>query len=106
MMNRRIRRLFAALCVFAMIVSAGAPALAAGDRSMQAMMEGNDPVDPTFDLMFLRPVGILGLVGGFTLFVVSSPILLITRPHEIGTPWRNLVVKPARYVWVDPLGQH
>lgn len=105
-MGRRIRKLFAALCVLALLVAAGSPAYAASNRSMSAMMEGTDPVSPTFDLLILRPVGMVGLVGGFSLFVISSPIMLITRPHEIGTPWNNMVVKPAQYVWSDPLGQH
>ena len=73
---------------------------------MQAMLEGTDPVSPTFDLLVLRPVGLVGLVGGFGLFVLSSPITLVTRPHEIGTPWDQMVVGPAKYVWADPLGQH
>lgn len=103
--GRRVRQLLGAFCVLALLVSAGAPAFAS-DRSMQAMMEGRDPVSPTFDLLVLRPVGMLGLVGGFGLFVVTSPITLITRPHEIGTPWERMVVQPARYVWMDELGQH
>jgi hypothetical protein len=32
--------------------------------------------------------------------------VLITRPHEIGIPFNDLVVRPAKYLWVDPLGGH
>jgi hypothetical protein len=45
-------------------------------------------------------------LGGICLFVVTTPITLITRPHEIGTPFKELVVRPAKYVWADPIGQH
>jgi hypothetical protein len=56
--------------------------------------------------MLLRPAGFVGLVVGTGLFVATLPIVLITRPHEVGTPFRELVAGPARYVWVDPLGGH
>jgi hypothetical protein len=32
--------------------------------------------------------------------------VLITRPHEIGRPFKQLVVRPAKYIWADPLGGH
>lgn len=106
MTGRRIRKFLAAFCVLAMLVAASTPAYASSNRSMSSMMAGTDPVSPTFDLLILRPVGLFGLAGGFTLFVISSPIMLMTRPHEIGTPWERMVLAPARYVWDDPLGQH
>jgi len=30
----------------------------------------------------------------------------ITRPTDIGKPWHELVVKPARFTWIDPIGSH
>ena len=106
MTGRRIRKLLAALCVLALLVAATTPAYASSNRSMSSMMDGTDPVSPTFDVLILRPVGLFGVVSGFCLFVISSPVMLMTRPHEIGTPWEKLVLGPARYVWNDPLGQH
>jgi hypothetical protein len=106
MTARRIRSFFAVLCVLALLVGASTPAFASSNRSMAAMMTGTDPVSPTFDLLVLRPLGLVGVVGGFGLFILSSPIVLITRPHEIGTPFKNLVIAPAKYVWADPLGEH
>lgn len=103
---RRIRKLLAALCVFALLVGVTAPVYASSNRSMSSMMEGTDPVSPAFDILILRPVGIFGAVTGLVLFAATSPIVLITRPHEIGTLWRKFVVGPAKYVWSDPIGQH
>jgi hypothetical protein len=40
------------------------------------------------------------------LFIVSVPLVAITRPHEIGEPFDALVVAPAKYIWVDPIGTH
>jgi hypothetical protein len=106
MTTRRTRRILAALCVFALLVAVTTPAYASTNRSMHAMMSGSDPVAPTMDLLILRPLGLFGLLGGICLFVVTTPITLITRPHEIGTPFKELVVRPAKYVWADPIGQH
>lgn len=58
------------------------------------------------DVMLLRPAGFVSLVIGTALFIGLAPIILITRPHEIGTPFKQLVVRPGKYIWVDPLGGH
>lgn len=58
------------------------------------------------DVMLLRPAGFLSLIVGTGLFLVLSPIVLVTRPQEIGIPFKQLVVRPAKYLWVDPIGGH
>jgi hypothetical protein len=58
------------------------------------------------DVMLLRPAGFISLVIGTVLFVGLAPIVLVTRPHEIGTQFKQLIVRPAKYIWVDPLGGH
>jgi glucose uptake protein GlcU len=58
------------------------------------------------DVLLLRPVGFISLIVGTGLFLITAPIVLITRPHEIGIPFNDLVVRPAKYLWVDPLGGH
>ena len=57
-------------------------------------------------VMLLRPVGFVSLVVGAGIFLLISPIILVTRPHEIGKPFDDLVGRPARYLWRDPLGGH
>jgi hypothetical protein len=64
----------------------------------------NAPV--AVDVILLRPAGFISLVVGTGLFLASAPIVLITRPHEIGRPFKQLVVRPAKYIWADPLGGH
>ena len=67
--------------------------------------EMSSPV--TFDLLFLRPVGLVSLVTGTALFIAPvMPLTLISRPGDIGKPAKVLVARPARYVFADPLGQH
>lgn len=62
---------------------------------------------PMFDLFILRPVGIVAGVLGTALFIAPvGPIVLMTRPTNIGRPFDKLVLAPGRYLFVDPLGQH
>lgn len=63
-------------------------------------------VQPGVDVLILRPLGLLATITGTALFVASAPFVLITRPTQIGVPFNYLVVRPARYTWVDPLGEH
>lgn len=58
------------------------------------------------DALFLRPAGFVGLVLGTGLFLAATPFVLITRPHEIGKPFEELVARPARFLWKDPIGGH
>lgn len=95
-----IRRMLAALVALVLLGAAASPA-AANYRTEE---EAGAPV--VFDSMFLRPLGYLSLGVGTGLFVVSLPIALMTRPQDIGQPWHILVVRPAKYIWMDPLGDH
>ncbi len=67
--------------------------------------ESTSPI--TFDLLFLRPVGLVSMFAGTALFLAPvTPLTLVSRPGDIGKPFNSMVVKPARYVFADPLGQH
>ena len=35
-----------------------------------------------------------------------APLALLSRPDGVGLAWDRLVLAPAKYVWVDPLGSH
>jgi hypothetical protein len=43
---------------------------------------------------------------GAATFCMVAPIVAITRPTDMGGPFRALVINPARYTWGDPLGTH
>lgn len=100
-MSNRLRRLAAVMAASLMFQAAFASTatatVAQGDAANAS---------PVVDVMILRPAGFLSLVVGTGLFVATAPIVLITRPHEIGKPFKQLVVRPAKYIWVDPLGGH
>lgn len=100
---RRAIALFAALCLLLLSV----PALAQdnGDTESPAS-SGQSSVDNAFDIGFdilvLRPLGVVGLAAGAVLFV---PAIIFSAPGGsegvkdsldifIETPWRDLVERP------------
>ena len=96
---RKILAVMAAVLLFSTVFSSTALG--------QTRSQGDAANAPAvIDVMLLRPAGFLSLVIGTALFVGLAPIVLVTRPHEIGTPFKQLVVRPAKYIWVDPLGGH
>ena len=97
---RRIVAMVAATLIFSMTISSTAKA--------QSYVEQGDASNApaVVDVLILRPAGFVSFAVGIVLFVVSSPIVLITRPHEIGTPFKQLVMRPAKYIWSDPIGGH
>lgn len=102
----RVRRFLAAACVLVLLTGVAAPAYSSSDTGRAMMMGGTDRVSPVVDVLLLRPVAMVTLIGGTAIFVASVPFIAITRPHEIGKPFDALVAKPARYIWMDPLGTH
>jgi len=67
--------------------------------------EKEDPsaVAMVADFVIVRPIAIVALVAGSALFVVSLPFSAIGR--NIKAAARSLVVKPAKYSFVRPLGE-
>ena len=59
-----------------------------------------------FDLMTRAVFGIPLTIIGAVAMVPVGFVTLITRPKEIQKPFDMLVMGPARYTWVDPLGEH
>jgi hypothetical protein len=114
-MINRLRSVTATICIFALLASVALPSLAAaeGGADMQSTYvvssetAANDLSSwPAFDVLFLRPLGFGALALGSVFFIVSVPLVLLTRPMEIGKPLDTFILQPARYVWVDPLGRH
>ena len=72
---------------------------------------GNEDVDErsvnvVFDALILRPIGLVVTGLGAVAYGLAAPIVAITRPKDILKPLEPLVLAPARYTFVDPIGQH
>ena len=101
-MSNRFRRILAVIAAVLLFSTVFSTSVAAQTRSQSDA--ANAPV--AVDVLLLRPAGFLSLIVGTSLFVLMAPIVLVTRPHEIGIPFKQLVVRPAKFLWVDPLGGH
>jgi len=106
MTAHRMRRPIAALCTILFVASAAGQALAFDDAFEAQLPDENATSSPVLDALILRPLGLVSLVGGVALFVPAAVLTAITRPTDIGKPFSLLVAEPAKYVWVDPLGEH
>ena len=86
---------------------AAAIALAAGPAGAVTYEDSFEQCNypKTFDLMVMRPVSLLTMIAGGTLFVPLAPVALITVPREIGTVWDRLVGGPARFAFDRRLGE-
>ena len=100
--TNRLPRMLAVLFTACLLTT---PALGAGDFEA-GFPEENATSHPAVDVLLLRPLGLVALASGVSLFIPAGAITLITRPAEIGEPYEWLVAGPARYVWKDPIGGH
>ncbi len=63
-------------------------------------------VNVVVDALILRPIGLVVTLGGAVVYGITAAIVGITRPKDIAKPLEPLVLAPARYTFVDPIGQH
>lgn len=107
MNENRIRRAVATLCTVVLILGLAGPAFAERPSEFESQLPPENATShPLTDLILLRPMGMLALASGASLFVPVGVVTMMTRPSEIGKPFNYLIVQPARYVWVDELGKH
>lgn len=109
-MLNRIRRITAAFCLVALVAGITLPLSASADESFinSSDTEANNMTSPVMlDLLVLRPIGLVTFCVSSVLFVAPViPLTLITRPTELAKPFKAMVIKPALFVWADPLGKH
>jgi len=71
----------------------------------QQYLEAEEPEggEMIFDLVIIRPVGIIATVVGSVAFVLSLPFSALGG--NVGTAGEKLVKAPARYTFTRPLGE-
>ncbi len=100
-MSGRIRGYVAALAVGAVLLGSAAPA-AAKEFATQDAHE----VPIVFDVIFMRPMGLAMTALGTVAWLLTTPVVALTRPTDVMKPFDILVIKPAMFTFADPLGQH
>jgi hypothetical protein len=103
-MSARTRRTLAALVALLMLSLSASASQAGSTRSGMGNKASQSPV--VFDVLILRPLGFVTLALGAGLFVISMPLVAVTRPQDIRKPYETFLVRPCRFLWKDDLGAH
>ena len=107
-MSPRIRVMLAALLATAVLVAGASPAVAYEPFAYEDVgIEGRTRETPVLlDAFFLRPMGLVLTGLGIVAFVPAAAFVGLTRPTDLGKPFKLLVANPFRYTFMDPLGEH
>ncbi len=96
---RIVSKLAAALVAAALITT---PAFAGQEfADVEASHVGD-----TMDLLVMRPLGLVALGIGSVLWLPAAAMTAAVQPSEIKKPTEALILKPYRYVFDDPIGEH
>ncbi len=98
-MLRRFRTLVAAFAVVALVAT---PAFAGTDVGKVDL----DPAPAVVDAALMRPLGLAMLGVSALLWVPVAGVTAVTRPQDLHLTVDAMLVEPAKFVFVDPLGSH
>jgi hypothetical protein len=98
---RSVRRFLAAFALAALVAS---PAAAVSNERVDKV--DSEFAHPMVDVLVLRPVGLIGLMLSSVIWVPAELMTLAVNPTEWHLPVHHLLTKPARFVFVDPIGSH
>ena len=104
-MFRSIRRLAASALVATFVALSASPALA-GDYYKYYEYD-NDPWGVPQDALIMRPAGMAAFVLGIGMFIPAAVMTtLIGQPQNIDKVFNALVLEPAQWEFVEPIGSH
>jgi hypothetical protein len=102
-----LRRIASAMLTLALALSLAIPAAAESSYGHNIDSTNEKSVPVVLDVLLLRPMGLAMTALGTVVYAFPvAPLTLMTRPTDIAKPFRLMVARPARYTFVDPLGQH
>ena len=101
-MFTHVRGFFVALAIGALLLGHAAPAAASETDDFSRVHE----VPILLDAMLLRPMGLVMTAVGAALAPLPMAIVGITHPPDVLKPFNVLVMKPVRFTFLDPIGQH
>lgn len=86
------------------VVLALSAAVAQADEYRESADEAPGAGAMAFDLLIVRPVGVVATVLGVGLFVLQLPLSII-QGEPPADPARRFIADPAHFTFVRPLGQ-
>ena len=99
--NRKLVTYFMAFTLALGSLSIATSASAGETYSFNAKPSGGDIL---LDALFMRPVMLAGTVIGAAVFIVTSPFSALGG--NLGDSAETLVMEPAQYTFVRPLGEN
>lgn len=99
-MTRSARTLAASLALTALVAWSPGVAQAGLDDSFDSC-----DYPKTLDLLVLRPVSLVGLALGTTMYLGLAPFAYATVKKDFGSVTENLIYKPARFAFKRRLGE-
>jgi len=99
--NRKLITYFMAFMLALGSLSITAPASAGETYDFNHKPGGGDML---LDMVFIRPLMLVGTVVGAASFVVTLPFSALGG--NVGEAGETLVMEPARYTFVRPLGEN
>ena len=94
-----------AIAIVMVVGMLAVPATSAFAATDVEMIE-NEKAPPMVDLFLMRPLGLAMLGVSAVLWVPAQAATMVIRPRDYRKPIDYMLVRPARFVFVDPLGEH
>ena len=102
-MRNHLRSFLVTALTGALVLTSAPPAMAFDQETSDL----NHSVPVVFDILVMRPIGLVLTVAGLALYAMPvAPVMLLTRPSDVAKPLGPLVAAPGRFTFVDPIGQH
>jgi hypothetical protein len=96
-----VKRLIVVFLMLGLILSLNNFACAAGDGQRSSSKPSASAI--AADIVFLRPIGLIGTVLGTCGFIIALPVTIPTK--KVDSIGRDLVIDPFHYTFERPLGK-
>jgi hypothetical protein len=93
-------------CVLTCVAFLSQPAVADSSYISGNNSTADSEIPVVLDAFFMRPLGVVVTALGFAAWTLNAPIAAATRPTDLHKTFKSLVINPARFTFVDPLGHH
>ncbi|HEX4895149.1 MAG TPA: hypothetical protein VFV11_02325 [Solimonas sp.] len=96
-----MQKLFIAAAGAALLLVAN---VASAQTSPDAIDNSPSAAAMAFDLLIVRPLGLVATVGGVGLFILNFPLSIVQGEPPI-EPAKKFIIEPGRFTFSRPLGE-